>query len=1115
MNRSTQMIGIFVGILLVLVVVVFANTVGASPAGSPLYSDPTPTPMWFSHEVGESTATHDGDAGITEGNTVEMPADDVVGAVIFKLEKLCPGGANSHWAKARYDGDGGGWDANVTSSIQACGSVVWRWYFQPNQSYVVDDIDDMVWADFPALDSLPPFSTVMNLTSTATDYQAYTDAGGPGDAGYQSKLEIYYLTYDQYECVSTAPEDREALSTGLLHGDDETGEVFQLVPGQEYQLYTNAGPWNDGTDDRYDIAVRFRTSHTEDPPSGEWGEWAELSTINGLEECDTSYLDANGVSLIFEANGTAPDTQSQIQFRVNDEEDEFEDNSGDIEYYWLGGEGTGQGCGANWTLGTKVAGHTLPGDQAYIYDLSQYYSGGSYAGKVGPGESYGYVVTGSYLDDGSESTETIVKVNADGTPWTDPNDAFLAYKDQCEDDETDGVITYWGTTVNAWGNDISAVIGSRPYGQIEDGDANYTNNSGSIAVEWYEANWTAPPSDCSINYNIGTFIESPVFFAKNEDGVEYPQHTNGLVIGQVYYLESQGVPYSLNGSPSYDFEARWVDLLNPVDWEDPEVFADCITEIDQERSGYYFVAEQETFELRAEHTIYGHDVNTGSLKFNLYGAIPYAVPPGEDCGDYFTLGTVAWRGSVDADSTAGYSVDYSVFDAGEEYAIAVVPGAYTDPNGTGKTGEIRRSAPGMGSVYYESMDEWSGALCYEDDNATIGVGYEVVYFEAGALSDYEVRATEPTGGNTGTFNFQVYNIVRLQEPVLGCEHNYSDVDAWYVVKQDEIVSANNPGVEYDDEDNIIAVPGYVLANAFTEENLVYKLETGFPGDIQTMPPYYVLQVSTDGGATWIYLEDWAECYVDLIVPEGRVYWTAPLSGGPFILRVYDNDENWRPNVGGVSIDMWVSSASVDPGDIWDDPRYWGEGCYAICSRPGWLQIGEWIEYARCRITRWFAWCPSHADDLIEIQEAFYSVQPFRTIFELIELGSAIKDEVNSYTWTEDAGGGDATAEFEAPRNFILLPGEGGGGAIPLVGEDSIWGSGEIDLNPDDAYIFSTECDNELADAVGTRMASSMCFAFNVVDQLGLKTWFQIFWDFGVAGVFVLYIKKNWVDPLNA
>ena len=117
MNRSTQMIGIFVGILLILVVVVFANNVGASPYDAPLYADPTPTSMWYALDVAESIATHDGDAGETEGNTVEVGEDTQVGAVIAKLTKLCPGGANSHWAMGQYDVGEDGWDANITSNV--------------------------------------------------------------------------------------------------------------------------------------------------------------------------------------------------------------------------------------------------------------------------------------------------------------------------------------------------------------------------------------------------------------------------------------------------------------------------------------------------------------------------------------------------------------------------------------------------------------------------------------------------------------------------------------------------------------------------------------------------------------------------------------------------------------------------------------------------------------------------------------------------------------------------------------------------------------------------------------------------------------------------------------
>ncbi len=116
---------------------------------------------------------------------------------------------------------------------------------------------------------------------------------------------------------------------------------------------------------------------------------------------------------------------------------------------------------------------------------------------------------------------------------------------------------------------------AKPLARVDDGDANYTNNSGTIEVEVYTAGYTAPVSDCSTRYDRGTWLDSFVVFADWEDGQMIPIQTNGLVIGQTYYLETQGAAYSLDGADSWDFEAGYASLPgvgSSVTWQDPEVF---------------------------------------------------------------------------------------------------------------------------------------------------------------------------------------------------------------------------------------------------------------------------------------------------------------------------------------------------------------------------------------------------------------------------------------------------------------------------------------------------------------------------------------------------------------
>lgn len=1110
---------IITGVLFLFVtatIAVLVSTVSNASA-SPLYLDPTPTPIvayWTDSPRTDSWTHGESDSCITLGGWSQEIDDWGDCPEIVAPENNIPAGVIITLNSKTYNGDSRMANASNTNWAKKFTDAWGDPYMAVSETICVGSSAGCTGVGLSA----DPDSDWEGY-ETDGDYNYLPDVYLKHQLGSSGSVNwtMTPIWYGDWDCTSVDPSNREFISSGLLLGDDDEGETFRLSPGDEYVLYTAEGPWNDGVDDRYDISVRFKTPHTTNPPAGEWGEWTPLVSVEGEDICDDDFLDANGSALVF----IADETTAQIQFRVNDVEDEFEDNSGDVEYYFLGGEGSSQGCEDTYTVGSKVAGHTVTANIDIKWDLSAFYSGGNYNGRVGPGETYLYKVTGSYDDNGVESNDTIVYAGPNGSPWTDPNDAFLNSNEQCEDENSTG-ISFYGVTKSSWDYDVSnsVLVGSKPYFEINDDGGNKADNSGNITAEWYESVWTPPPSTCATKYTIGTFIESPIFFATNSFGQEYPQSINGLIVGQVYYLESQGTPYSLDGDPSYDFEVGTeLDVVNSVIWQDPEVWADCVTAIDTDRNGYYFTATETTFWLRAESTLFGHDENSGTLKFNLHGAVPNEVPDGENCSDYYDFDKIVWRGSFDADENSGVAIDHSVFDPHSRYAIKITE-TYTDPDGTGKQGEIRRSYPTQGSVDWEDFEDWEGGICYQADVS----GYDVVYFEASALSDYEVRANTPTG-NSGTFSYEVWSLDQTQSTNLGCEYDYVDIDGWYLVKDKDEIIANNAGIEYDDDDNISAVTGYVMATDFSTDAHTYKFETDYlNGDVNLFK--WNLQISADGGSTWIFLEDWADCYIHLeseTSPVKRGYFTTPVDDpGPFILRVYDAGETYWNNVGGVDFSLWIDDVSADPGDVWGteiyDPNAWGAGCGVPCPSPGFLNVGEWVEFARCRFTSWLSWCPWHSETIDEISDAFATVEPFQTISELMSLGSLIREEMSNYTWTNDEGGsGDGVAEMRTPPGLFFMPVDQGGAGIDpgyITGPDTIWGSGVIDLTPDETITFKTTCNMELANSLGTRLATPMCFGFNVLDQLGLRLWFQMFWDFFMLIMLVMYIKKSWVDKLQ-
>lgn len=1084
MDKIRLMMGVILSAFLFAILILFSNSVMAAPGIAPLLDDPTPTPCVMSGDLNfeldpfgadqwSASHTYDGIVVDASGSTGQF---DVI--ITFDAD------SNRDWF--------GGPDPIASDVLFRVYSGSSQTGDQPKSVAAGSSSDNVV--------------TIHHETIRADDDLKISFTMQAPAVSAHSSVTITSIEFDGLitempceGCLEKSPDDLDAVKTATLLGTDEVGHLIDLTEGETYLLYTMPGPWNDGTDDRKDAAIRFFDGAA-------WGSFTEISAYENEAAvteppCDDSFLESGYTALAF----TATEDMQQMQIRVNDADDEFEDNSKYLNYVFSADTGGyGQSCLGNWTKGDLVGSVTVDATDSSF----QYLTGSDAYMTEG---LYGLVVDGSYTDNGVASSDILMadypSFFAQHNNWTDGN--FLLGTETC-DAVVDDTMEYYGSArLDFYDLDYTYDFGEAiPLSKVDDGDSNYANNSGTIDVSVYEAGYTAPVSDCSTKYDTGTWWESGVIFADNEDGAAVPQEqTIGLVPGQTYYIEPAGAPYQLNGSASWDFEIKgaYTDA-----WADPEVFADCYTQLDENRYGYYFTAPAQQVYMRAEHSLFGYAENSGSFKYNLYAATPYEVPDGESCSDYVDLDTLIYKDNVSASSTSGFSIDYSVFDPGSEYAIKVVGPAYNDPGGTGKTGEIRRAAPGVGSVDYQAFEDWPGAICYEQNS-----GYDAVYFKAADVSDYEVRATDPSG-STGTFYFEVWGLDRVADPVASCEVNdYGDVDYWSVIKEQGIVEANNDGT----------VNPEVMAVDFSnvEDGVRYKMEIdyidlGRPMTAQEMltSGSYVLQISDDGGATWVFLEDWVDCWVDLDGPTARGYFTAPVSGsGPYLLRVYDSGGDWAGNEGGLQYKLWISDISADPGDVGSFyetvTKNWSEGCYATCVSPAWTEFGQWVEFARCKFSSWLAWCPWHAEAIDDMKEEIYSIGPVGTMMDLVGLGVAIRDEINNYEWSDAGGGGDDLA-IEAPQHYLFMPEEGGGADIPLANSgNSIWGGGEVSFELS-GLSYSTECDNTLADYLGSGLAQSACFGFNVIDKLGLNTWVNLLWNVAMVGLFIRYVIRRWVNP---
>jgi len=1105
MNKLHILAWGFLAVVMIAIMAVLTNGIMATPAAAaPLLDDPTPTPCTMAGDLEfelDGSWGEDDFSGVNSWNEIIIDTSGSTGQFTVTIDY--------HGYSAR---DWFGGPDPIASNVQ--------WNVYSGSTNVAGQYMQAVAAgNFGSKQVVIPHLTI--YPDSYLKIQFYFTAPAHVDHAW---LTIDSITFDGLvvempcqDCNETDTENMDSAKQGLLLGTDEVGHVIDLTVGETYLLYTSGGPWNDGADDRTDAAIRFYDGAA-------WGEFTALADYENEEAeveppCDTGFLESGHDGIFF----TATEDMTKIQIRVNDSDDQFTDNSGDLFYYLnIDTGGMATSCAANWSKDNLVGSAIIDATWDSYFNPPSYptYNHNIEGGTNEVTEAYyALTITGSYQDNGSDSDDILIANQYDGDSQISEKTPiqFIQSTEYCIAEYPDRSEYYGRANSVFYDPDYTHNWGwSRPKVKALDGNSNYADNSGSIAVDIHTTSYTAPVSDCSEKYTRGTWLDSVVILANSSYGLPIPIQTNGFTPGQVYYIETQGSGFSANGTTSWGFQVG--EYTTPIgggpafveEWQDETEFFDCSTPLDESHTGYYFTAteDQEFIGIRANPSGFPatNANNTGSLKINIYGAIPDAVPEGDSCGDWFSTDTLAWKGSVNAAASEGTTIDHSVFTPGEEYLIKVIGPAYTDGDGTGKTSDIRRAAPGSGSVSYEPMADWDGSLCYEQVT-----GYDHVYFRASELSDYEIRATDAgDGNNLGTMYYEVYTTGRDQETVLGCElEDYGDVDTWFVVKERGIVDANNDG----------SVNPEVMANELTGDSLRYKIEVEA---IDALSGVWELQVSTDSGGTWVYLEDWVDCYVDLSGVDARGYFTTPKSGGPFLLRVYDAGGDWQDNEGGVKYKMWVDSQTADPGDLGDfyetisDDHYWSSGCTAQCLRPSWLQVGQMLEYARCRLTRWLAWCPWHNTAISQLQDEFKEIEAVGVLFEVMGLGLEIRNELGLYEWGDgtEGGGPEDIYEIQAPRNYIFAPGEGGGADIPLVSGDSVWGGGDIDLGAglgaDVSY--STECDSLLADSLGDRLGGPVCFGFNVIDRLGLITWVQWLWDIGMIIWFFRYIKHAWIDP---
>jgi len=1063
------------GVLFIGIVAFMAAAVQAAPDNSELLqTDPTPTPeiflgdshsYFFSYFSPNTDEDHPLDPDLTSNPEYE------IAAVAFSGDGQAPGNGSLKikWFNFAEFGLFGYTDG---TTFKKC---------VENNDFVGMDPCDL----------LDGYTIFQDLGLDDPTHDAYWNTTG-NDSQITGNIKIQFIYYGYEECEMPDPSVLPVVAENVLSGTDEGGDHHDLVSGQDYYLETAEGPWNDGSRDRYDVAISFDEGTT-------WQTLGEFALNDDAAEdvCSAEPADFHDLIMF-----TADEDHLSMDIRVNDADGEFADNSGTIKYTLMGNIMGTDTCGQYYTSGEMITSGSIdPSDPDGSSLGATFYANAE--NEYRP--FYKVRILNAWSDNGSPSVDTDLK-DYKASSWTQSS-----YHPQTKCVETaediDGNPLARDLYIQADYEDL--IFDMRAH----DGNSNFGDNTTDINYEIYAVDYDPPPSSCESRFTKGTLIETDTVNAQAEQGIEIPVVVSGLTPGTWYAFEIPDYPgYWDAQRKNFDFEVS----TDRNSWQDGSAFAECVTPLDQNRNLYYFQAEQEHYYLRADDNNANRGDNNGWLSVSLYGAKDKKVEydPEGDCSSFFSLDSMIFSSSVDATLFQGTALP-NIFAEDQYYAIKIVPPVWYDNGVEKKWGDVAYDNAEIVDPEFYAFDSFPGTLCLEMD----AENWPTMFYQY-QHGTYKLRARdfdEIWGNNTDDLNFEIYSASKVGEtPNPSCELDYLDIEMWTWVAEDLKVPAT------------LLPDGKYVIDQLTE-GTTYKFETSLGpafGDRNTYGPTnpgYDLEISIDGGLSWQLLTDYLDCVVPIGDNHIRGFVTPGTTTGAVRVRFYDPVSGTVKNSGELEVDIWTSDhddpASPNPGpgpgpgDGWDPVA----GCEGTCFRPSsWLQVAQWFEYGRCRFAEWLSWCPYHTRQLMSLKDGFYNVEPFGTILEMIDTIAMLRNEVNSYNWGTEGGGADDTVTVTRPENFVFAPGEGGGAGIPLVltGEDSPWGGGDIQLRDTSTPAYSTTCNNMLADALGSRLALPMCFTFNILDQLGLMSWFQWLWDIAMLVGFGFYINKKWVDKLQ-
>jgi hypothetical protein len=622
------------------------------------------------------------------------------------------------------------------------------------------------------------------------------------------------------------------------------------------------------------------------------------------------------------------------------------------------------------------------------------------------------------------------------------------------------------------------------YMRVYDTDGNFASNTGSVTVSISSITaYTQYPDGCELEYQIGDLIEQKDVPATLEDGrplkktEKYGTGGSGTDRQPVrfYMLETIGGPANIGGG-DLSFRAdigirnTAADLV-PDSWNEIQTaaFVTCFRPTDLVGHMRVFFPADNQATLKGPLTDYyyafrvldpgSYSDNSGSIGYRLYEAtnmqmtVPGDVPGPNGCNLYTHDAAPITTVTVQADVDSGASLPALV--SRSLYALEVDGGPWQE-GGVSDSYSIELSDDAGGS--WEDLEYYPQLLCA----ASADGDHIIIYLYGAAGKHWKVRVNDQDTNfvnNTGSIDVNLYAGHTSINEYPNCSQEYTTT--LIPLSDDQRTIPGNMAGGKDIMISSLDTSADTFMIEITDEHKWFENGTGDGS--------YLVDLSDDGGDTWVNIEDYDVLCREQIGDGDRFRIVVnKMVGGnsgpdpidPNVyqrkMRVRDGDNNFLSNSGYVMFKLYKANATnPDDGDgntINPPPPEWVVACNETYLRPGGFvklvnigtilgvginvpmpMVGEWLDYVRNSVVYYFAWCPQHTAALQAVGTYALDKDPFKSINDMVTFFKGIQTLIDSY---QAAGGADVNTNPNQEPDMFADAGNmdqaTGGGSVPQV-----------------------------------------------------------------------------------